>query len=417
MPASQIIGFSPVTLGEGIKAGTRRALCPLNTLNAVGLNQENYSALQVGIAGTFDRAFAHVPINTLDGLSNLTVRRGGSNQSLSLAYPAGQTGGLLVEGPGVAFPAASDLTWGLDTRLAATGAIDPHLVALRFLPDDPAATVWWAWTGGSGGGFGTPSVTRFASISGTVGFQASETYAAARIHGAFVSTRLAVEVAKNPRTTPTILRTRVNGVDGGQVLTIPAGAIGRFMAPLGQFDVLAPGDTYDYSITTGAGTGTFNIRWISTLLVSANRQWIYPCTNVNAATIWSADGPRYVPFAGNLANMHPLEAVTQVPLFPQRVSKLSCYVSANNAVTATDVSVRLDGGAGLCTVSIPPGEIGWFENLVDRDDIADGTLGNLEIAPGGGAGRLIFRTVTLRGETEALGSAGVPGPISFRRGV
>lgn len=395
MPYSQIIGFSPVTLGDGIKAGVRRALCPLNTLNAASLNQEAYSQLPVSVPGRFDRGFIQIADNTLDGPSSLAVRRSRSDTAIVIPVNPRQLGAIPDSGLSVAFAALDDLSWGLDTRAAANGLINPMAVALRFLPDDPDQTVSWAYTGGSGGGFNANSVTRYASISGTIDFQANEAFAKSRIHGAFIVGRQGVEIASNSRVTPIVFRTRINGLDGNQIITVPPGGIGRFFAT-GTFDVLSPGDTLNYSATTGAGGGNFNARWISAPLISSARQWVYAATNVNAAAIVAANGPRFIPFAGNLANMHPSEALAMIPTFAQRVFGLSAFVSANNTTTPTIVRAGLNGFS-CCTIA--PGQTGWIENLTDVHEIAEGGSAHYQIIPGGGPGQVIFRGITLIGET------------------
>jgi hypothetical protein len=403
MPPSQIIGFSPVTLGSGIPAGARRALVPLNTINAVGLSLEAYSQLPVLVPGVFDRGFTQIADNTLDGPSSMTVRRSADDTPLSIAVSPGQTGGL-SHGGALAFGVFDSLAWGLDTRAASAGLINPMAVALRFQPDDPTRTVSWAYTGGSGGGFSADNTTRYASVSGTVGFQANEAYAKARIHGHFVVGQQGVQVATNNRVTPLVFRTSVNGINGNHVITVPPGGVGRFFSIPSAVDALQPGDTFNYSATTGSGGGAFNARWISAPFISTARQWIYAATNVNAANILASGGPRYVPFAGNLANAHPSEALAQVPTFAQRVSKLSMFVSANNATTPTIVRTGLTG----ITAVIAPGQTEWIENLIDVHDIPEGGFATYQIIPGGGSGQVVFRTMTLIGET--VGDGPVPAP-------
>jgi hypothetical protein len=408
MPPSQIIAFSPATLGSGIQAGVRRALCPANTINAVGFSLEHYSQLPVLIPGRFDRGFTQIADNTLNGPSTLTVRRSRLETPMGASVDPGQTGGLLTADDPVWFGADDDLSWGLDTRAAAAGQINPIALAQRFLPDDPSQTVTWAYTGGSGGGFSTDHTTRYASMSGTIDFQTNEAFARARIHGQFVVGRQGVEVATNTRVTPLIFRTRINGLDG-QTITVPPGATGRFFS-VGSADALAPGDTFNYSATTGSGGGSFNVRWISAPFISSARQWVYACTNVNAANILAAGGPRYVPFAGNLANATAIESLAQIPLFAQRVSKLSAYVSANNATTPTIVRTGLTGVA----IVIAPGQTEWIENLASVYDIAEGELANVQIVPGGGPGQLVFRAITLIGETLIPASFPPQAPTGVR---
>lgn len=408
MPPSQIIAFSPATLGSGIQAGVRRALCPANTINAVGFSLEHYSQLPVLIPGRFDRGFTQIADNTLNGPSTLTVRQSRADTPLVVSVASGQIGGLPDAGVAVVFGESDSLSWGLDVRAASAGLINPMAVALRFLPNDPNLTVAWAYTGGSGGGFSTDNTTRYASISGTVGFQSTEAFAKARIHGHFTVGRQGVEVATNNRVTPLVFRTRINGVDG-QSIAVPPGAEGRFFSA-GSSDVLAPGDTLNYSATTGSGGGSFNVRWICAPLISTARQWVYACTNVNAANILAAGGPRYVPFAGNLANAHPTEALAQIPMFAQRVSKLSAYVSANSATTPTIVRT---GPTGV-SVTIAPGQTEWIENLESVHDIAEGALANYQIIPGGGSGQIVFRALTLIGETAVPSSLPPQAPAGVR---
>jgi hypothetical protein len=404
MPPSQIIGFSPVTLGSGIPAGVQRALVPLNTLNAVGLSLEAYSQLPVMVAGFFDRGFTQIADNTLDAASSLAVRRSMANMGIEIQVNAGQTGAASDGASSVSFAANDSLAWGLDTRGASAGLINPMAVALRFLPDDPSQTVSWAWTGGSGGGFSADNTTRYASISGTVGFQTNEAFAKARIHGHFIVGQQGVEVATNKRITPIVYRSRINGINGNHIITVPPGYQGRLFSDPSAADVLQPGDTFNYSATTGGGGGAFNVRWISAPFISAARQWIYAATNVNAANILAAGGPRYVPFAGNLANAHPSEALAQVPTFAQRVSKLSMFVSANNATTPTIVRTGLTG----ITAVIAPGQTEWIEKLIDVHDIPEGGFATYQIIPGGGSGQVVFRTMTLIGETVGDGPVPVP---------
>lgn len=413
MPPSQIIAFSPMSMSGGQAAGKTRAVVPLNTLNIDSLENEEYTELPVREAGVFDRGFAQIDANTVNGVSFLNVRKSRADTAIAMAVAAGLVGPFTDLGNAVLFAASDEMNWKCVSG-GTSGAINAIALGLRFVPTDPDVTMSWAWAGGSGGGMNTDNATRYLPISGTISVDANPAFAVGRINGHFTARNLAIVTASNPRTTSVTVRSWINGAFGQQVVTIPAGFIG-VVEDTQHSDVLAPGDDYGYAVTTLGGGGLINWRRVSSSLVSTNRQWLYSAANINGAT-FSAGIPRYVPFAGNLANAVTTESVAQIPLFAQLVSNLSVFVSRNTLAGPVGVRVRVDGGDGSVAITIPAGQVGLFQNLGEVDSIGEDQRCNLMIDMPNGTGAITLRSITLLAETASALPAGKPS-IKFSGGV
>lgn len=417
MATAQIIGFSQMD-PSGFSFNIQRSICPANTLNGNTLANAEFSEMGLREAGAFHHGYGRVTSNTLDGATIFNLRLSRIDRSILLTVGASQTGSFEDVTNSVGALADDELDWRVDTRASTSGLLNGTILAVRFLSADTTATVAWAYCGGSGGGTSTASTTKYGPITSTMGVSTTESDAAARIHGAFTSKNLYFEVASNPRTTDTIIRTRINSADGNQTVTVGATQTGVFEDTT-HTDSLADGNDYNYSWTTGTGTGTINSRACSTNLVSTARQWVYAGGNVGGAVFSAVGGPTsYASFAGNFAQAQATEADAQVKTFAQTVSKLAVSVSSNNVVPTTGtlvltVGTRINGANGATNIQVFQTQSGLFEDTTHSDTISDSDLVNLQMKSEAGTGSATVRMVTLLAQAAADAAGG--GAIVFNR--
>lgn len=408
MPSSQIIGFSNATLNDN----QTRYSCPAHTLNNNTGALIQASEMNVRDAGTFDKAFLYINSNTVTAQTDISFFLNRTGTGIQLVIGADQTGAFEDTTHSAVATATDEATWEIVCgNEAGTNTLNVRLFAIRFTPTSGSDTVHWGYTGGSGMSISTASVTRFLAPTGTITADASEDNAKARILGTFTAKRLGFEVQSNARTTDTVVRTRINGANGNQSVTVGSTQTGVF-EDTSNTDSIASGDDFDYSVTTGTGTGTLNTNWCCAILVSASRQWVYypgACNGLAVSAVGGTD--QYAALSANLAQATTTEAHTQyVARFDHTLSNFAARVSANNVSTTTVVRTRVNGSNGTCELSIGSSQTGLFTDTTHSDSVTAGQTANIQIDMTNGTGTISFRVMTLRGETSAPAVDFVPFP-------
>lgn len=230
------------------------------------------------------------------------------------------------------------------------------------------------------------------------------------------ASQLFVTVKANPRVTDTVVRFRHNGADGNQLVTIGAGLTGQFLDSTNE-DELEDGDTFNYAITTGAGTEALEIIHITTeletpdssffvgqVISSSSDTFSYPITVIARVPAHS--------FSGTLS----ANTTLRLP-FSARISRFACNIVANTL--SENMTIYLEAlnelGANLqIIITVPAGQTGVFSNDVDEAIFPANISPVVTYSPTGGTGDVTYSWVAARVDeifdrpgSPALGSPGV----------
>jgi len=253
--------------------------------------------------------------------------------------------------------------------------------------------------------FGT---TRYYAISGYIYPVTNENWAKCRIHDTLTAKNLYVRVFGNTLNNATTLRTRKNGANGTQSVSIPAGATGEFEDTVNT-DSLASGNDFNYQAVTGGTTGIITFTIFSCTLDHATVQTSILCQTWVHSTGYVTGNTYYMTINGMSTKYVPLgtESAVQFTIrFATQLSRLNAYVSSNTVVNPVVVRTRKNGADGAQSISIPSGGSGYFENGVNVDNLVSGDIIDLQIvAPSGGkAGACYIEKIQMRMITSAADS-------------
>lgn len=205
-------------------------------------------------------------------------------------------------------------------------------------------------------------------------------------------------VTANTRSTDTEIRTRKNGADGGQLLSVTTGTTGFFADASGS-DSLVDGDTFDAVVRTGSGTGLVTIERIwcqadSTSPFAYSIAAVYRGTRPSI----SAGATRYGHVVGLLpAALYTSEgdASRHTVRTPGSAHAFQVVVVSNTNASASDAAVRVNGADSALTVSITGSTTGLFEDTTHSATLADGDTIGFRISAASGTGTIQLTSVGL----------------------
>lgn len=211
-----------------------------------------------------------------------------------------------------------------------------------------------------------PSNNEFLhSLGGLTDTGATEAHYQVRVRGTYTWANLYVRVIANGGGGNSELISRVNGGNGNQSVTIPAGTTGTFTDTTNS-DSLTDGDlicvqapTADV-ITVMAIAGTLYSPYTLPILVG----------NTTHDAIASGT-TAYGPVGGDAASPTTTEADAQDQFKTTAVlSNFRVYVSANTSTGSRQLDLRVNGADGNQTVTVGAGLTGAFEDTSNSDSIA-----------------------------------------------
>lgn len=214
-------------------------------------------------------------------------------------------------------------------------------------------------------------LTRYVIPAGSVTLNSTEAYTQLRARDSYTWSNLFVRVMANSLTSATTIKSRINGGDGNQVISIGAAATGAFTDAVNS-DSLVSGNLFCIQSVTGTGTSiSFTI--FSYILSTASNttpilagsggyfegsyRWQYPIINGMSS---SAGNPPDEPY-----NYYKFRATATL-------SNLRTYVHTNSVTVATTVKTRVNGADGNQVLSIGGGATGSFEDTSNTDSISIG---------------------------------------------
>lgn len=223
-----------------------------------------------------------------------------------------------------------------------------------------------------------------------------------RIRDTCTLSHLYVNVTANTVSATSTIRTRKNGANGGQSVSIGSDATGLF-EDTSNTDSLADGDLACYQVVAGAdGGGSITLAFISTLLAPSSTAGI----NSSAfGSSYAASTTYYRPISGVAGTTLTTESMVRYTNHLATVlSHLRAYVTTNSCTSTTTVYVRKNGADGAQNLSIGASATGAFEDTSNTDTIGDGDETNYRIATGA-TGSIYMYTVQTKSSVGMI-SAG-----------
>lgn len=243
--------------------------------------------------------------------------------------------------------------------------------------------------------------TRYWNVAGSLG-TATATEAAAQMispaGGTLSNLRAYVTAA---RATNTTLKTRVNGADGAQSVTMTASTTGAFEDTTNT-DTIVAGDLFCAATVTGSGTDTLTLSNVSVLFTTTT-SGVSPLGAGATSTTLTSGVTRYYTPVGHLQALATESQTQQIAPFAGTASRLSATVTANASTTTSTMVLRKNGADTAVTFTIAGGATGSFVDTTNTVSVSAGDL--LSIQGSGSDGTVTFRSMSLR-------YAEVAGPIS-----
>lgn len=261
------------------------------------------------------------------------------------------------------------------------------------------------------------NLTRYACIANSaLIFNATEANKQITYRQGGVLSNLYVRVITNSVTASTTVRTRVNGANGSQSVSIGSSATGEFEDTTNT-DTVAAGDKINASMVTGATGTSIELALISVIFDATSNTVSIHATN--EGNVLDVDSTTYfIALSGNGSKITTSpEANTQMNFASGgTLQKLFAYVSANARTTNTVFKSRINGADGNMSVTYGSGITGILEDTSNTDTVTAGDLLNLKATTSTGASQALTYQVLKVEFTTTDGSfvmGAARGNISF----
>lgn len=200
---------------------------------------------------------------------------------------------------------------------------------------------------------------------------------------------LGTYISANASSTNCTLKSRINGADGNQSVTITASTTGFFQDTTNSDNV-----TYNAKINhsvTGATTGTCTFLTVtSDMTYNPTYQWI----NENDGTTITFNVQRFGQWMGNsfTGTEAPNRFRVKQPLI---IGNLNAQVSANSLNTSSTLFDRKSGASGSMLITIGSSATGYFEDTSLKDNmyLVDDTANWGYSSAGAASGSITFQNV------------------------
>lgn len=218
-----------------------------------------------------------------------------------------------------------------------------------------------------------------------------------------------IYISSNTRATDTLVRFINNGVVGNQSITIPAGATGLF-ADTTNSDTVSAGDSYAIGVTFPVGGGTINTSQLGMIYDDSSGNYVSKYGGIGSAALNNIT--RYMGLACNSGGAATITTeLTQVTTMKASgtLKNLAIRSYVNSHTADVTYTVRVNGVNSACSVTVPAGTLGLYEDLTNTVSIADGDTVDIETTAGASTG-VLSSIVGLDFESSSL--ANVTGSLS-----
>lgn len=396
MPILPILtGFSPGHSGYGYS--------PI-TGDYDFVDTEAYPQFMIRDSYTLANAYIYITSNTKVGAHTLISRVNGANGNMAVVVGAGLTGvfqdlvnsDALVDGDLVCLYCPTTGVGNVKLSLWAhtlQSVANSMILGATYppgLPSDGGDTINYQPAGviyDNGGAF--------AEADAGYTFRTASTLSNLRCY-----------IEANTLTGASTIRIRVNVGNGNEILNIGAGTSGSF-EDVGNTDTINIGDEVNYQQINGAGAANaIHLNLIQVLSTCAARQMMVSEQAPFAATDWLAGTSYWCTIEGR-CRKHVNEVWDQVlaqAAFTAR--NMFARVSVNTGDFASVLTLRINGGNGTLTITVPAGNTGTFEDLGNTDAIIATDLLNYQVVNAAGSNSLRYCTIGIEAFPAAEGWTG-----------
>ena len=358
---------------------------------AVGVGGSHNNATEVQtqithrVAGTFNLLYAKLLTNTRNGATTIRFRVNGANGNQVLSIGSSTSGEFEDNSNSDTIIATDEVSYSNDVA-GSSGSVVVHLLSCVF---DASSNTAYRFVSGGSISFSTASVTRYQTAAGRLVDTSTEAESKLRIRQSITAKNLYTYINSNARTTTTTFRTRKNGANGGQSLSVTSSATGVFEDTVNS-DTLADGDDFNYSRTTSTGTGSIAYFIISTVMESSDDKFCLMAGNTGSGAMGFGT-TLYDGVGGKIPNGATESDQSHESNIDFTASKLGVYIRNNTINGATSVTFRKNSTDQSLTLSVTASTSGLFEDTsnscsvslgdeIDVARVAAGSSGSLNLA-------------------------------------
>jgi hypothetical protein len=356
-------------------------------------NENNYKT-RFRTAGMLSNFLLRVASNTCNATRTWRVKKNGSNGNLAVTVPA-LTSGKFEDNSNSDSIAVDDDVYINIPAGGTTGNTKPDVVSFVFSANVNTVSKWIA---GSFFTFNDGPETTYQPVTGWLSDSSNDTDEEAtiytKIHSSGTWKSLAARISKNNRGNTSTIRSRKNGANGSQALSIPAGTTGIFVDTTNT-DSISDGDIVDYSVTLGNNDADLTIYTISSEFETSDNTG-HLVTGDSDPTGQAIGSVAYLAINGYTDPLST-EIGTRVTVpFACVWSKLSVMVEGNGISTGNVIfRTRKNGANGTQSVTIPPLTSGFFEDLTHSDSIdANDDINYQSVATGTSGGSIGYGSIS-----------------------
>lgn len=320
-------------------------------------------------AGTAQNLYIQVPTNGRSTASTLTLRQGGADSALSISI-TGSTTGQFTDLSTVSIADGDLLNYALTTGTG-TGSINVTSCAFEMVTSGQCGTMLAGGTPVGMTAVTATSSTRFTRPNADdASWGTNETGESVYFPVACTLSNLQFSVSANTWGSACTIKSRKNGADGGQSISIPATTTG-FFEDTTNTDSLAAGDRVGFAIVTPAGSGSITTTTGGFLAKSstANKTPLlgpyFSTLTTNALYLSLYGGSGVVTAEASAESRTPIAVV---------LSNMYVHVASNASTTTVTVVSRVNGANGNQSISISASATGLFEDTTNTDSLAAGDL-------------------------------------------
>jgi len=205
--------------------------------------------------------------------------------------------------------------------------------------------------------------------------QASETNAKRRMYDAGSFSGLGIRVTSNSSDQIASLKSRVNGADGNQIVSITAATTGWF-EDSSNSDAVVATDDFAYEISIPAGSGTMSFTILSSIF-EASSDTIKLYSNIELLV---APADKFMSITGNgtVNTAQEIDVESEIEN-AGTFQNFSIIVTSNSSATAPVIRSRVNGANGNCAISVTALTTGFFEDVANSDIVSAGDMYNFII--------------------------------------
>jgi hypothetical protein len=334
---------------------------------------------KAGASFTVRNARVYVSANTRSATSNIRLQKNGSNANLNVAITAGNTGWFEDISNTDSIADNDLLNWAL---VAGTGTGSVTFETIHATIDTtsgnyPLTAYGWAATTPPGPSAGN---TYYFTLNGAqaASMLTAEANAKCKMRCTGTWGNIQILARSNSVSVSSTYRSRKNGANGNQSVSIPATTSGLFEDGTNT-DTIADGDEINTQLVIPAGSGSFTADCGGSMFTATeNATDLWTC-NTNSNTRTSSTATEFIGLVGS-GNRLATEANANVKWkFAATLSKLRVLVTSASG-NVTDFTLRKNGADTSLKISTIVSTTGWYEDATNSVSFAVDDLACIKVS-------------------------------------